>query len=297
MSEQTSFGYVALVGLPNAGKSMLMNSVLGTKIAIVSPKVQTTRRRILGVFVKDETQIAFLDTPGVFTPRTRLGHSMMNITLQALQEADLVCLVVDAARKRFEGHEKLFELAKRSNRPLCVILNKTDIAPKDKLLPLAKTISETYGINDVFMISALRPKGTPEMIQFIQQKMPKGPWLFEEDDLTDLSFNELAAEFTREKLFTFLHEEIPYGLMVQHELWQEETPGKVDIHQRIVVEKATHKGIVLGHNGSLIKRVRLTAQKDLRELIQKKVKLHLHVVVKEDWQNKAQYFHDQGLEF
>jgi GTP-binding protein Era len=178
-----------------------------------------------------------------------------------------------------------------------VVLNKVDKTPKDKLLMLAQTISQTYGFNEIFMISALKAQGTDDLLKYINQHMPQASWLFEEDDLTDLSLQDLATEFTREKLFAFLHQEIPYGLMVQHELWKEDTPGKVQIYQRIVIEKNNHKGIVLGHNGTLIKKVREAAQKDIRQLIQKKVQLFLQVVVKEDWKNKPQYFQDQGLEF
>lgn len=296
MSTPTQFGYVALIGLPNAGKSTLMNTVIGAKVSIVTPKVQTTRRRVLGVFIQENTQVAFLDTPGIFTPSTRLDKAMVNVALQAIQEADLVCVIIDAC-KRLTDHERLLTIAKQSGRPICVVLNKVDKTPKDKLLVLAQTISETYGFNDIFMISALKAKGTEDLLKYINQKMPEGPWLFEEDDLTDLSLQDLATEFTREKLFAFLHQEIPYGLMVQHELWKEDTPGKVQIYQRIVIEKNNHKGIVLGHNGTLIKKVREAAQKDIRQLIQKKVQLFLQVVVKEDWKNKPQYFQDQGLEF
>ncbi len=296
MSTPTQFGYVALIGLPNAGKSTLMNTVIGAKVSIVTPKVQTTRRRVLGVFIQENTQVAFLDTPGIFTPSTRLDKAMVNVALQAIQEADLVCVIIDAC-KRLTDHERLLTIAKQSGRPICVVLNKVDKTPKDKLLVLAQTISQTYGFNDIFMISALKAKGTEDLLKYINQKMPEGQWLFEEDDLTDLSLQDLATEFTREKLFAFLHQEIPYGLMVQHELWKEDTPGKVQIYQRIVIEKNNHKGIVLGHNGTLIKKVREAAQKDIRQLIQKKVQLFLQVVVKEDWKNKPQYFQDQGLEF
>lgn len=296
MSDKTSFGYVALIGLPNAGKSTLMNTLIGTKLSIVTPKVQTTRRRVLGIRLINQTQIAFLDTPGIFTPNSRLGKAMVNVALQAVQEADLVCVLIDASRRSGE-HEKLFQVAQQSGRPVCVVLNKVDKTPKEKLLMLAGEISTKYNINDIFMISALKSQGTEDLLEFINHRMPGGPWLFEEDDLTDLSVQDLATEFTREKLFAFLHQEIPYGLMVQHELWKEDTPGKVEIYQRIVVEKNNHKGIVLGHQGTLINKIRVAAENDIRRLLQKKVKLHLQVVVKEDWQNKPQYFQDQGLEF
>lgn len=292
----TSFGYVALIGLPNAGKSTLMNTILGTKVSIVTPKVQTTRRRVLGVFTQENTQVAFLDTPGVFTPKTRLDHAMVKVALQAVQEADLVCIIIDACKK-LADHSHLFTVAKQSGRPICVVLNKVDKTDKEKLLFLAQDISKTYDLHDIFMISALKAKGTDDLVRFILGKIPSGPWLFEEDDLTDLPLHAMATEFTREKLFSFLHQEIPYGLMVQHELWKEEVAGKVEIYQRIVIEKENHKGIVLGHNGELIKKVRLAAQKDIRQLLQKKVKLFLQVVVKEDWKNKSQYYQDQGLEF
>jgi GTP-binding protein Era len=296
VSDQTSFGYVALIGLPNAGKSTLMNTMIGTKLSIVTPKVQTTRRRVLGVCITGQTQVAFLDTPGIFTPQTQLGKAMVNVALQAVQEADLICIIIDAYRP-IEDHDKLFLIAKQSGKQICIALNKIDKIPKDKLLNLAQTISTKYDLHDIFMISALQAKGTNDLLKFINQQMPQGAWLFDEDDLTDLSLQDVAAEFTREKLFTFLHQEIPYGLMVQHELWKEDTPGKVMLYQRIIVEKNNHKGIVLGHKGSLIKKVRIAAEKDIRQILQKKVKLFLHVVVKEDWQDKPQYFQDQGLEF
>lgn len=296
MSNKTSFGYVALIGLPNAGKSTLMNTLIGTKLSIVTPKVQTTRRRVLGLRISDQVQIAFLDTPGIFTPDNRLGKAMVNVALQAVQEADLICILIDAT-KRDRDLEKLFQIAQQSGRPICVALNKVDRIPKEKLLILAQEISTVYEVKDIFMISALKGQGTEDLLEFIKHNMPEGQWLFEEDDLTDLPLQDLAAEFTREKLFSFLHQEIPYGLMVQHELWKEDIPGKVEIYQRIVVEKNNHKGIVLGHKGTLISKIRVAAQEDIRRLLRKKVKLHLQVVVKEDWQNKPQYFQDQGLEF
>lgn len=296
MSTVTQFGYVALIGAPNAGKSTLLNTIIGTKVSIVTPKVQTTRRKVLGVYMQDQIQVAFVDTPGIFTPNNRLGKAMVNVALQAVAEADLICLLIDAC-KRIEDHEKLFQIAVQSKRPVCVALNKVDKTPKDKLLVLAQHISQTYGIHDVFMISALKSQGVDGLLTYIHQKMPAGQWLFEEDDLTDLSLQDMATEYTREKLFALLHQEIPYGLMVQHELWKEDIPGKVEIYQRIIIEKNNHKGIVLGHQGTLIKKVRLAAEKDIRQLLQKKVKLHLQVVVKEDWQNKPQYFQEQGLEF
>lgn len=296
MLSPPQFGYVALIGAPNAGKSTLLNTIIGTKVSIVTPKVQTTRRKVLGVYMQDHVQVAFIDTPGIFTPNNRLGKAMVNVALQAVNEADLICIIIDA-NKRFEEHEKLFQIAIQSKCPVCVALNKVDKTQKDKLLVLAQKISQTYEVHDVFMISALKSQGIEDLLNYIHQKMPKGPWLFEEDDLTDLSLQDMATEYTREKLFAFLHQEVPYGLMVQHELWKEDTPGKVEIYQRIIIEKNNHKGIVLGHQGALIKKVRQAAEKDIKKLLQKKVKLHLQVVVKEDWQNKPQYFQEQGLEF
>ncbi len=293
MSEQ-KFGYVALIGPPNAGKSTLMNTLLQAKISIVTPKVQTTRRRVLGVFMQNTTQVAFLDTPGIFKAKTRMDKAMISVAQQAINEADLVCIMIDASRKT-SSHDHLFQLVEHIQQPTCVILNKIDKTKKESLLHLAKTISETYNIQHIFMTSALKSNGTEELVKFIQTSLPEGSWMFGEDDLTDLSLHAMATEYTREKLFMLLNQEVPYGLMVQHELWEEQE-NRVDIYQRIIIERNSHKGIVLGKHGELIKKVRLGSEKDIRNLLKKKVKLHLQVVVKEGWKNKTEYLHDQGLE-
>lgn len=296
-TSNTHFGYVALMGLPNAGKSTLLNQLLGTKVSIVTPKVQTTRRRVLGVFMQDDLQIAFLDTPGVFEPKTRLDKSMVNVALQAAKEADVVCVIIDAC-KPIEASDRLLLQAKESRTPVIVVLNKIDKVAKDKLILIADHVQKTHGINTIFMISALKNDGITTLITHITKYIPEGPWLFNEDDLTDLSTQDLATEFTREKLFFYLHQEIPYGLMVEHELWERnKETGKITIFQRIIINKQSHKGIVLGKGGENIKKVREAAQREISNLLQQKVTLKLQVVVKEDWKDKPQYYTSQGLEF
>lgn len=293
----TSFGYVALMGLPNAGKSTLLNQLLGVKVSIVTPKVQTTRRRVLGVFMQDDMQIAFLDTPGVFEPKTRLDKSMVNVAFDAAKEADVVCVLIDAC-KPIDASDKLLSQVRNSRAPVVIVLNKVDKVKKDKLILLADYIQKTHQLNTIFMISALKNDGIASLIAYLKQHIPSGPWLFNEDDLTDLSTQDLATEFTREKLFFYLHQEIPYGLMVEHELWhKDEKNGRITIYQRIIVEKQSHKGIVLGKNGETIKKVRVAAQREISNLLQQNAILKLQVVVKEDWKNKPQYYTSQGLEF
>lgn len=293
----TFFGYVALMGLPNAGKSTLLNQLLGTKVSIVTPKVQTTRRRVLGVFIQDNTQIAFLDTPGVFEPKNRLDKSMVNVALQAAQEAEIVCVIIDVC-KPFNASDTLLKEATATKAQVIVVLNKIDKMHKDKLIIIADHIQKTHNINTIFMISALKNDGVASLINYLVQNISEGPWLFNEDDLTDLSTQDLATEFTREKLFFYLHQEIPYGLMVEHELWERNKDnGKLTIYQRIVINKKSHKGIVLGKNGENIKKVRVSAQREISNLLQEKVTLKLQVVVKEDWKDKPQYYTSQGLEF
>lgn len=290
-----SFGYVALIGLPNAGKSTLLNTILGMKLSIVSPKEQTTRRRILGVIARDNTQVAFCDTPGMFEGSSRLDTAMMKVVSQSIKDADVVCVVIDL-KKPISNHDALIQSAQKTKKPLCIALNKVDKAPRDLLLKTALYIKDTFGIDDIFMISALKNDGVEDLLSYMYKHIPKGPWLYDAETLTDVSSQALATEFTREKLFSFLHQEVPYGLMVQHELW-EESPYEIRIHQRIIIEKENHKGIVLGEGGGLIKKVRESAEKDLKKLFGKRIKLFLRVVLKEDWKNKAQYYQDQGLEF
>jgi GTPase len=293
--KKTSFGYVALIGLPNAGKSTLMNAMLGMKLSIVSPKEQTTRRRILGVFNRDQTQIAFCDTPGLFQPKTKLDTAMMKVVFQSIKDADAICIVIDM-KKPLGPIGPLIQAAQQSKRPISVILNKVDVVPKIRLLEYASLLQAAHKLNNIFMVSALKNQGVSDLINYLCNQMPEGPWMYDEEMLTDLSSQALATEFTREKLFSFLHQEIPYGLMVQHELWQEEEKT-IHVHQKIIIEKNNHKGIVLGVEGELIKKVRLASQKDLRTLLGKRIKLHLRVVLKEDWKTKVQYFQEQGLDF
>ncbi len=290
-----SFGYVALIGLPNAGKSTLLNAILGMKLSIVSPKEQTTRRRVLGLFTEDKAQVAFCDTPGMFDGTSRLDTAMMKVVSQSIKDADVICVVVDL-KKPVSSTDIMIKAAQKTQKPICIALNKIDKAPRDKLLKYAMYIKETFGIEDIFMISALKNDGIQEMLSFIYKNIPEGPWLYDAETLTDLSSQALATEFTREKLFSFLHQEIPYGLMVQHELWDERL-CEIRIHQKIIIEKENHKGMVLGEGGSLIRKVRESAEKDLKELLGKRIKLFLRVVLKEDWKSKSQYYQEQGLEF
>ena len=299
MSEPaTRCGFVALVGAPNAGKSTLLNMMVGSKVSIVTPKVQTTRSRITGICMAgDHAQIIFLDTPGIFKPKRRLERAMVKAAWSGAHDADIVVVLVDA-RRGFDGDTRriIVGLAARKRRAV-LALNKIDGTRRDALLPLSAKLNESGAFSDSFMISALKGDGVDDLRDFLAARMPLGPWLYPEDQLADIPLRLLAAETTREKLFLRLHQELPYALGVETESWEERKDGSLRIGQVIYVLRDSHKPIVLGKGGRQIKAVGQAAREDLEAFLGQRVHLFIHVKVAPKWTDDPARYRDMGLEF
>ena len=294
----TRCGFVALVGAPNAGKSTLLNYFVGSKISIVTPKVQTTRSRITGICMAgDHTQIIFLDTPGIFEPKRRLERAMVKAAWSGAHDADLVVVLVDAKRGIDKDSRRIIEGLDKRKRKAVLALNKIDGLRRDVLLPLAAALNETGVFSDSFMISALNGDGVDDLRDFLAAEMPAGPWLYPEDQLSDIPLRLLAAETTREKLFLRLHQELPYALGVETESWEERKDGSVRIGQVIYVLRDSHKPIILGKGGRQIKAVGQAAREDLQAFLGQTVHLFIHVKVAPKWTDDPARYHDMGLEF
>jgi GTP-binding protein Era len=300
MNEIMRCGYVALIGAPNAGKSTLVNQLVGSKVTIVSPKPQTTRSRVLGIAIKDEAQIVLVDTPGIFAPRKRLDRAMVAAAWGGADDADLLVLLVDAQRCRknidSETQAILDKLAGQKRRAM-LILNKVDLVEKTVLLKLAERLSETGLFDEIFMVSALSGDGTDGLLDSFAKHMPLGHWLFPEDQLSDMPMRLLAAEVTREKLFIQLHQELPYAAAVETETWEERKDGGVRIEQAITVERESQKAIVVGKGGARIKAIGAAAREELTAMLERPVHLFLFVRVRENWQEDRERYRDIGLDF
>lgn len=294
---ETRCGFIALLGAPNAGKSTLMNTMVGAKVSIVTQKVQTTRSRILGVTALGTSQLVFVDTPGIFKPRRRLDRAMVAAAWSGAADADVVTLLIDVGA-RLEGDTRriIDGLKKNDGRAVCV-LNKIDTVPRENLLSLIEELRAEDLFTDFFMVSALKGEGVEELKQFLAGRLPAGPWHFPEDQLSDMNDRLFSAEITREKLFLNLHQELPYALTVETETWEPFDNGAVKVEQVIYVERASQKGIVLGKAGERIKRVRTLAQEDLKELLGRDVHLFLFVKVRENWGDDPERYRDWGLDF
>lgn len=293
----TRCGFVALLGAPNTGKSTLMNTMVGAKVSIVTPKVQTTRTRILGVTVADGTQIVFVDTPGIFQPRRRLDRAMVAAAWGGAADADLVALLIDAKSGVDGDTRRIVDGLKETGRKAICVLNKIDTVRRDRLLGLTESLRGEDVFTDFFMISALTGDGVDDLRTALAGRLPGGPWLFPEDQLSDMNDRLFAAEITREKLFLNLHQELPYALTVETETWELFENGSVKIEQVIYVERDSQKGIVLGKGGERIKRVRSLAQAELREMLEREVHLFLFVKVRENWGEDPERYRDWGLDF
>jgi GTP-binding protein Era len=291
-------GFVAILGAPNVGKSTLLNRLVGTKVSIVSPKVQTTRRRIIGISMQGEAQILFVDTPGIFTPTKRLERAMVQAAWAAASDADLCLFLVDAKRGLDAAGRTVLEgLANLASPPILVI-NKIDLVPAAKLLPLIKQLNEARTFAATFLVSAETGNGCPELLADLAARLPSGPWLFPEDQLSDLSNRAMAAEITREKLFLQLHQELPYSATVETEAWAESENGKeIRIDQVVYVERPSQKGIVLGKGGRQIKAIGEAARLELQDILDARVHLFLFVKVRERWQDDAERYGEMGLDF
>lgn len=291
-------GYVAIVGAPNAGKSTLLNKLVGAKVSIVSKKVQTTRARITAIGMVGETQLVFLDTPGIFTPKRRLDRAMVNAAWSGVDEGDVVLLLVDAERGFDDESRAIIEALKnRKRKNVLLALNKVDAVPREKLLGMAKEISEAYDFDRVFMISAEKGTGVDDVRADLAKRMPAGPWLYPEDQLADVPMRFLAAEITREQVYRSLHDELPYAITVETENWKDQKDGAARIEQVIFVERDSQKKIVLGENGQMIKRIGAFARKIMEEQFDRRVHLFLFVKVREDWGDDPERYEAMGLDF
>lgn len=291
-------GFVAILGAPNVGKSTLLNRLVGTKVSIVSPKVQTTRRRIIGISIQDTAQILFVDTPGIFTARKRLERAMVQAAWAAAADADLCLFLIDARRGLDADSRTVLEGLGTSRRPPVLVVNKIDLVPHEKLLPLVKSLNDMLAFDATFLVSAETGDGCPALLEAAAERLPAGPWLFPEDQLSDLSNRALAAEITREKLFLQLHQELPYSTTVETEAWAESPDGaEIRIDQVIYVQRPSQKGIVLGKGGRQIKAIGEAARLELEEILEARVHLFLFVKVRERWQEDAERYGEMGLDF
>lgn len=294
----TRCGFVALIGAPNAGKSTLLNTLVGTKVAIVTPKVQTTRSRVLGILTEGATQIVFVDTPGIFKPRRRLDRAMVAAAWGGAAEADLVLLLVDASLKGVREETRgIVEKLAETKRQAILILNKTDAVRPEVLLALAADLNASGVFTDTFMISALTGDGVDDLRRHLAAHLPEGPWLFPEDQVSDMPMRLLAAEITREKLFLRLQQELPYAVAVETESWEEQKDGSVRISQVIYVQREGQKAIVLGRGGQMIKAVGTSARLELEEITEQRVHLSLFVKVRENWLDDPARYSVWGLDY
>ncbi len=300
--QQTRCGVVAVIGAPNAGKSTLVNALVGQKVAITSSKAQTTRARLLGIALAKtedgaDTQIILADTPGIFEPRRRLDRAMVSAAWEGAQAADAVVLVVDAVKQRRHELEPLLEALKSRPERKFLALNKVDSSKKEPLLELAQDLGGKVDFEEIFFISALDGDGVPELKQKLASLMPEGPWHYPEDQVSDASERLLACEITREQLYRQLHDELPYDSAVRPESYKTRKDGSLEIHQQIVIGRDSQKPIVLGKGGSMIKAIGEAARKELSQLLGVKVHLFLHVKVEKNWAESREIFEEIGLDW
>ena len=290
-------GLVAVVGAPNAGKSTLVNALVGQKVAIVSPKAQTTRVSLMGIAIHDQAQILLMDTPGIFEPKRRLDRAMVAAAWGGAQDADLIALVVDAKTGFSRRIEEMLDTLKARREPKILILNKVDVTPKESLLTLTTQLSERLDFEEIFMVSATTGDGIADLKKALAARVPEGPWHFPEDQVSDATDRMLAAEVTREQLYHQLHAELPYESAVETEKYEERKDGSVAIHQQILVGRDSQKAIVLGKRGTRIKEIGEAARKELSELLGRKVHLFLHVKVNPKWEEDRGLYREIGLDW
>ena len=293
----TYSGFVAIIGAPNAGKSTLLNQLIGQKVSIVSPKAQTTRMRTLGILTEGAAQINFIDTPGIFTAKRRLDRAMVQTAWASLEDADATMLLIDAARASSDENETVIAALKKRGQKIILALNKVDMVAKDKLLPLAARLNDLGIFSDIFMISALSGDGVEGLKNHLITLMPPSPWYYDEDQITDVPTQVMAAEITREQLFLQLQQELPYAAAVVPDSLEEKRDGSVIIRQTILVARDGHRSIILGKGGAHIKRIGERARKQLAQLFDRKVHLFLDVKTDEKWQDRPDFYKTFGLEF
>jgi GTPase len=293
----TRCGFVALIGAPNVGKSTLINALVGTKVSIVSPKVQTTRTLVRGIAIVGPAQLIFVDTPGIFAPRRRLDRAMVGTALGSTQDADVVALIVDAKKGLAADDEAVSAALGQVRAVKVLVLNKVDLVAKPELLVLTKALNERIPFAATFMISALSGDGVADLKTWFADHVPAGPWLYPEDQISDAPLRQLAAEITREKLFLRLHQELPYQSTVETEVWKELRDGSVRIEQTIYVERESQRKIVLGKSGQTIKAIGAAARVEIAEAVEQPVHLFLFVKVREGWGDDPERYREMGLEF
>ena len=294
---KTHSGFVALIGAPNVGKSTLVNRLVGTKVSIVTHKVQTTRALIRGIIIHNNTQIVLVDTPGIFTPKRRLDRAMVTTAWSGAKDADIVLVLVDAAKGLDEETEEVFASLSKVKQEKILVINKVDSVPRPSLLELTKKLNEGQTFSETFMISALKGTGCDDLLDYLAKKLPEGPWYYPEDQISDMPMRQLAAEITREKLYMRLHNELPYASTVETESWEERPDGSVKINQIIYVEREGQKKIVLGTKGETIKAIGQAARKELMEILEQKVHLFLFVKVRDHWSDDPERYREMGLDY
>ena len=294
---ETRCGYVALIGAPNAGKSTLLNRLVGQKLAIVTPKVQTTRSRLLGIATVDDAQLVFVDTPGIFAPRRRLERSMVAAAWAGVADADVSVLLVDAARGIDADTTQIVERLKAGKRAAILALNKIDLVKREVLLELAGRLSKLGDFAQIFMISGLNGDGVDDLYRHLAGIVPPGPWLFPADQLSDAPERWLAAEVTREQVFLQLHDELPYSVTVETESWQDRPDGSVRVEQVVYVRRPSQRAIVLGEGGKRIKTIGARARAELGAMLDRKVHLFLFVKVRDNWLDDPERFRAIGIDF
>lgn len=294
---QTRSGFVAFLGAPNAGKSTLVNQLVGTKVSIVTHKVQTTRALVRGIFIEDQAQIVLVDTPGIFRPKRRLDRAMVTTAWGGAKDADIILVLLDSQGGLNENAEALLSSMKDVRQKKVLVLNKVDRVDPPVLLDLARKANELVAFDQTFMISALNGSGCKDLAKYLAENVPNGPWYYPEDQISDMPMRQLAAEITREKLYLRLHEELPYSSTVETERWEERKDGSVRIEQVIYVERESQKKIVLGHKGETIKAIGQSARKEISEILEQTVHLFLFVKVRENWGNDPERYREMGLDF
>lgn len=295
-------GFVAILGAPNAGKSTLVNRVVGQKISIVSPKVQTTRARVRGVVLRGPVQIVFVDTPGIFEPRRRLDRAMVRAAWTSARDADVVLMLADAPRIRKMGDidddtARIIEGVRDIRRPVLLAINKVDAVKREALLAISRTLNDAMSFEETFMISALSGDGVEALLDALAARMPEGPWLYPEDQVSDQPLRFFAAEVTREKLYLMLRQEVPYQATVETDLWTENLDGSVRIDQTIYVQRDGQRVIVLGKGGWQIRAIGQAAREELERLLERRVHLFLHVKTRENWDEEREHYRPFDLEF
>ena len=291
-------GFIAVIGAPNAGKSTLVNALVGSKVSIVSHKVQTTRVPIRGIAIEGDSQLVFIDTPGIFRPKRRLDRAMVDAAWGGAHDADIVVLMVDAVKGVDDDVTRILDRLADSRLPKILVLNKVDrVTDKDMMLPLVARLSERMTFDRVFMISALDGNGVADLKSFLAGRMPLGPWHYPEDEISDAPLRMLAAEITREKIYQYLHEELPYSTTVETTDWKTFKNGSVRIEQTIFVERDSQKSIVLGKGGQTIKKISTQSRADLSRILEHDVHLFLFVKVRENWGSDPERYREMGLEF